>query len=543
MPGESGKNPNAAKGGAENWNMDPNAENGTEKEKNVSEQVEAFISSRPLPARKMFAIAEGIKEGVGNLNDIRLWSDADKAAFVNAVNDEIAKANVEKAASTYAAAGEEAKRLAAEHNVPETPEQAQQVEKAVDPNEKNGEFWRALRNSKFGKAAIGALTVAILVSGAYLFGKKNSEKNSQEQGVPQPTPVATEQVVDNTDYGLEEAEANESLHDRSTYCGAFASEDGSTFNQAKVGRHAFAERFDASDMTEEEIRTEWLEGDGMNQFAARAAVYYDIATHTENPNFAVDGADFENPNELTQALMNDEDLDQRVYDALEIFAYNSNIESVTTSDTRYTYGMDCQFETGNADTSQVNLVAYEVQGEREVLEFTYYWMEDDGKTLHSETHRYGEPCGALQPEHAIITSVPIVTETPTPTPTPETPTPTPETPTPTPETPTPTPTAPPENPTNPTPTPEPSPTPTPEPTPTPDPSKTPFDLPTVTDGLDGTTITPDDQNGTVTDTVPTVAPAPSDIAPGPADQGYDPDSVNPNPDPSELPDIINSGDF
>ena len=177
MPGESGTNPNAANGGAENWNMDPNAENGTEKEKNVSEQVEAFISSRPLPARKMFAIAEGIKEGVSNLNDIRSWSDTEKAAFVNAVNEEIARADAEKATSIYTAAEEEAKKLAAEHNVPETPEQAQQVEKEVDPNEKNGEFWRALRNSKYGRAAIGALTVAILVSGAYLFGKKNSEKN------------------------------------------------------------------------------------------------------------------------------------------------------------------------------------------------------------------------------------------------------------------------------------------------------------------------------------------------------------------------------
>jgi hypothetical protein len=68
-------------------------------------------------------------------------------------------------------------------------------------------------------------------------------------------------------------------------------------------------------------------------------------------------------------------------------------------------------------------------------------------------------------------------------------------------------------------------------------------LPTVTDGLDGTTITPDGQDGTVTDTVPEVAPAPADIPPGPADEGYDPDSVNPSPDPSVLPDIINSGDF
>lgn len=300
-------------------------------------------------------------------------------------------------------------------------------------------------------AAILTLAVAAGIGGMFM---GNSAKNVKES-----TAITQEQEDDQED--------NESIASRSTYRGMFASEDGSTYNQEKFGNHNFGESL-GSGLSEDEMRQEL--GDRMIQPGQLAATYYYMQEKTTDPNFGVEGANFDNPDALLEAMEEDADLHQAVYDyVMSIFNAGSFTEN-TVSGTYHNFFMDSAFETGDADTSNIEVVGCTTNEDgTKVYTVRHVWM-DDNKVEHTDTYTFKERCGG-QPldQMDFTTTVRQIPEDPTPDkPTPDKPDPD-----------------------------------DPDPDgPTPNDEKKPFVQEQVDEGLDGLHVDPQDQNGDVSEQRP-----------------------------------------
>ena len=338
---------------------------------------------------------------------------------------------------------------------------------SVAETEKKARGNHALRN-------VLIATTAVVLAGVIGFGAAGGF--SKKGNTPEPT--TTPSVAPAPTTAVETAaEKHESIAELSTYKGQFASEDGKTFNKSKINKVAFGESL-KSGLTEDEMKEEL--GDRMLQPAQLAATYYYMQEKTSDPNFGVEGAKFKTPDELTDAMKSDPELHQKVYDFVTGTINDNKLSEGTVKGTFNNFYMTSKFETGDVDTSKVEVVGCTTKEDgTKVYKLEYTWADEEG--VHTDTFTFKERCGGqpLDEKDFTTTVRHIPEEEPTPTPTDEpTPTPTDEpTPTPTDE-PTPTPT---DEPT-PTPTDEPTPTPTDEPTPTPtdEPTPTPTDEPTPT---------------------------------------------------------------
>ncbi len=347
------------------------------------------------------------------------------------------------------------------------------------------------KEAKKKKTLKGLAARAILIAGAaamlggiFMSGGKQT-KNEVETTITQE--------VD------EDEEENESIRDRSTYHGMFASEDGSTYNSEKHGKRCFGEAL-KSDASEDEMRED-LES-RLLQPGQVAASYYYMQEKTSDPDFGVEGAKFNTPDDLLEAMEKDPDLHQRVYDYVKSIMDKSSYDEATLKGKYHNFYMDSAFETGDVDTSNVDVVGcttYEDGTRAYVLR--YVWM-DENKIEHTDTFMFKERCGGQPVDEFDFTRTvrqvdpPQEDEEPTPDPT-KTPEPTPG-----PETPPP----------DPTPDPDPTPTP-PGPTPTPE-GKTPDSQERNDRGLEGLHVDQQDQEGDVSDERP-------DPAPGPGSEEYE----------------------
>ena len=345
------------------------------------------------------------------------------------------------------------------------PEDSGEAESApsVAETEKKARGNHAIRN------IIIAATAVVLAGVIGGFSKKGNTPEPTATPTAAPTPTTAVETA---------AEKHESIAELSTYKGQFASEDGKTFNKNKINTVAFGESL-KSGLTEDEMKEEL--GDRMLQPAQLAATYYYIQEKTSNPNFGVEDAKFKTPDELTDAMKSDPELHQKVYDFVTGTINDNKLSEGTIKGTFNNFYMTSKFETGDVDTSKVEIVGCTTKEDgTKVYKLEYTWADEEG--VHTDTFTFKERCGGqpLDEKDFTTTVRHIPEEESTPTPTEEsTPTPTEEpTPTPTDE-PTPTPTdEPTPTPTN-TPTPEVTPEPTPEPTPiiTPTPEPTPIITP------------------------------------------------------------------
>lgn len=350
--------------------------------------------------------------------------------------------------------GIEQKPAPAEEGPKEDPEGSGKAESvpSVAETEKKARGNHALRN-------VLIATTAVVLAGIIGFGATGgfSKKRSAQEPTTTPTAAPTPTTAVET-----AVEKHESIAELSTYKGQFASEDGRTFNKNKINTVAFGESL-KSGLTEDEMKEEL--GDRMLQPAQLAATYYYMQEKTSNPNFGVEDAKFKTPDELTDAMKSDPELHQKVYDFVTGTINDNKLSEGTVKGTFNNFYMTSKFETGDVDTSKVEVVGCTTKEDgTKVYKLEYTWADEEG--VHTDTFTFKERCGGqpLDEKDFTTTVRHIPEEEPTPTPTDE-PTPTPT------DKPTPTPTN--------TPTPEVTPEPTPEPTPiiTPTPEPTPIITP------------------------------------------------------------------
>lgn len=323
----------------------------------------------------------------------------------------------------------------------ELAEEANRIENSNQPeSEKKKERKKTLK-----RLAKRGIIVALAL--ATVLGLGSSGKKGKQEVKDNTAPIVQEIEDDQ--------EENESIHDRSTYHGMFASEDGSTYNSEKLGKHNFGESL-GSNLSEDEMRQEL--GDRMIQPGQLAATYYYMQEKTADPNFGVDGARFDNPDDLLEAMEADGDLHQRVYDYVMSIFENGNFTEDSVTGTYHNFFMDSEFETGDSDTSNIEVVGCTTQEDgTKVYTVRRVWI-DENKNEHTDTFTFKEHCGG-QPldEFDFTTTVRQV---------------------------------PPEDEDTP---------PDDKETPPEDHSKTPFDQDKVEEGLDGLVVDQQDQNGTVSD--------------------------------------------
>ena len=227
----------------------------------------------------------------------------------------------------------------------------------------------------------GVLAVASLLALIGIGANQNAKKETVE------TTAAVEE--ENDDDG-ETAEENESIHDISTYKGMFANEAGTGYNENKTGNHAFGEGLETG-ASEDEMK-EGL-GDRMIQPGQLAATYFYMQEKSTDPNFGVDGANFSNPDELLEAMEEDGDLHQRVYDYVMGAIKGGSMEESTVSGMVHNFYLDSLFETGDVDTSNVEVVGCDTQENgTKVYKLEVTWTDADGN-IHTDTYTFKEACG------------------------------------------------------------------------------------------------------------------------------------------------------
>ncbi len=197
--------------------------------------------------------------------------------------------------------------------------------------------------------------------------------------------------VPNTPTAIHEYAAGyESIADRSTYHGMFASEDGSTYNAEKNGKYNFGEAL-KSDTSKIEME-ENLES-RMIQPAQLAATYAYMQAKTSNPNFGIEGVKFNNPNDLTEAMKNDPALHQKVYEYVTNIIREDVMSEKSVVGTFHNYYMDSNFETGDVDTSKVEIVGCTtVEKGTKVYAVSYEWTDENGNS-HKDSFTFKEGCG------------------------------------------------------------------------------------------------------------------------------------------------------
>ena len=124
-----------------------------------------------------------------------------------------------------------------------------------------------------------------------------------------------------------------------------------------------------------------------------AATYFYMQEKTSNPDFGVEGAKFSNPDDLLEAMENDSELHQKVYNYIKDTIKNNSLAESTVTGTFHNFFMDSQFETGNIDTSNVEVVGCTTNEDgTKVYSLAYTWEDKDGN-FHMDTFTFKEKCG------------------------------------------------------------------------------------------------------------------------------------------------------
>ena len=479
------------------------SEQGEDKESELDKAIDSNFSA------DIFAAARAIGKPVENAMDVYEWGDEDKQALLDALANGVVEETLEDytgggepepvtpvgtpsvnpgesveggssvktedgpsddeggdkeddaAAAAAAAAAAIAAARAAENkpsndDIEEiTDDKKEAEEESAEDEEKK----KTGRKKKFGAAAIAAaLAAGVALTSLIAFSGNNKDNKDVETSSNAVTDPEEED-------SQEDKEDGESIHDRSTYHGHFASEDGKTYNSEKAAYANFGESL-PSGLSESQMK-EAL-GERMIQPGQLAGTYWYMQEKTNNPNFGVEGAKFDTPDQLLEAMEANPDLHQKVYDFVMSIIRGGNMAEDTIGDhnLRNNMYMVSNFETGDSDTSNVDVVRT-VTDEygRKVYTVTFTWVEEDG-TKHTDIFTFKEICGG-QPLDLIEFKGLEEIPNPDPDPIPD-----------------------------PDPTPDPDPDPDPDPTPTPE-GKTPFDKKKTEEGLEKLHVNPQEQEGTV----------------------------------------------
>ncbi|MBQ3474544.1 cell envelope integrity protein TolA, partial [Candidatus Saccharibacteria bacterium] len=185
-------------------------------------------------------------------------------------------------------------------------------------------------------------------------------------------------------------ESKESISDISTYKGLFASEDGSTYNPLKHGKYNIGIELE-SGATEEEMKEDF--SGRQIQPGQLAMTYHYMQQKTTDPNFGVDGAKFDNPDQLLEAMESDSDLHQRVYDYVISLINDNNMRENVFTGTAHNYYADSKFETGDIDTSNVEIVGCTThENGTKIYELSVNWTDEQGN-IHTDVYKFKERCG------------------------------------------------------------------------------------------------------------------------------------------------------
>lgn len=251
-------------------------------------------------------------------------------------------------------------------------------------------------NNNGFKIFIGGALVGVAGSLAITLMPKPKNDQSLNQ---QPVAVESEFAGDNDlspvqvdgikEWGETSLE-HESISERSTYHGMFASEDGSTYNPEKKSDVCFGEAL-KSGVSESEMKEDL--NSRMVQPAQLAAQYVYMSKKTTNPNFGVPGVKFDNPNDLIKAMKSDESLHQSIYDYVTNAINDGKIHEETVSGRFNNYYMTSNFETGDSDTSNVEIVGCATNEDgTKVYVLEQEWIDENGEK-HTDIYLQKEDCG------------------------------------------------------------------------------------------------------------------------------------------------------
>ena len=193
----------------------------------------------------------------------------------------------------------------------------------------------------------------------------------------------------------------ESIAGHSTYHGQFASEDGTTYNSEKNSNVSFGEAL-KSGVSEAEMKEDFTER--MAQPAQLAATYTYMHQKTTDPNFGVDNIDYDNPNDLIDVMESNPDLHQEVYDYVVDVINDNELSESTVTGSFNNYFMDSEFDTGDVDTSHMEVVGCTTEEDgTKVYLINYNWADAEGN-IHTDTFTFKEKCGGQPLDQIEFTS-------------------------------------------------------------------------------------------------------------------------------------------
>lgn len=235
--------------------------------KNAEGQQESNDSNAPTNSSDAEQSLDGSTADQQNQSNAASEAPAENSSDSGESDDSNAAAAAAAAAAAGVAAGVAAERANGAggedeetdggESETELVEEANRIENSNQPESEKKKERKKLLKKLAGNGIIVALALATVL-GIGLSGKKG------KQEIKGTTTPIVQEIED-------DQEENESIHDRSTYHGMFASEDGSTYNSEKLGKHNFGESL-GSNLSENEMRQEL--GDRMIQPGQLAATYY-----------------------------------------------------------------------------------------------------------------------------------------------------------------------------------------------------------------------------------------------------------------------------
>ena len=282
----------------------------------------------------------------------------------------------------------------------ETQNSSEVARKTAEKAKRNQALKEFLKKKSTKVIAI-VLAAVITVSAAAVGISSLIHKNKANVAPSAPEKQTEESVGDNHGYdetilddfdntGGENKESKESISDISTYKGLFASEDGSTYNPLKHGKYNIGIELE-SGATEEEMKEDF--SGRQIQPGQLAMTYHYMQQKTTDPNFGVDGAKFDNPDQLLEAMESDSDLHQRVYDYVISLINNNNMKENVFTGTAHNYYADSKFETGDIDTSNVEIVGCTThENGTKIYELSVNWTDEQGN-IHTDVYKFKERCG------------------------------------------------------------------------------------------------------------------------------------------------------
>ena len=321
----------------------------------------------------------------------------DKLKYIKALEAHLAKIRAEKGAAAASGANQASAPTPepAPTPAPEpAPEEPEKPEASDEPEsaEKSGKTEGAPSAAEVGKkvkknhALKNVLIAATAIAFAGIIGFGIAGGFSKTAPIDPASDSAPIEMEDEAT-----AEKHESISEISTYKGQFASEDGKTFNKNKNSDVSFGEPL-RSGLTEDEMKEDF--GGRMSQPAQLAATYYDMQKKTSNPNFGVEGAKFDSPNELTEAMKNDPELHQKVYDFIMLTIGRDKLSEGTVNGPFNNLFMTSDFETGDVDTSKVEIVGCTTkENDTKVYKLEDTWGDGGGGGVHTDVFTFKEICG------------------------------------------------------------------------------------------------------------------------------------------------------